>query len=220
MKFVSAAFGQVLHHLQLDEIRPSSGFDYSSAIKSIAARYNFLELPTNINEIIEKGIAFGKGAIRLGQMPVQVTSLGVYNDGILITSLNTDDAELLTDDFVSWATNEFGLRPQTSNQIRTYSSQVIVDFDFSIDVFVYKIDKIISLLKESIYACSHREFDLHVARLAITADPLLVRFPAQSSFYIEPRAGLPFEEHRYISGAPLKTSIHLALLAEIEKLLT
>lgn len=219
MKFMSPVFGQVLYGTQMDEVRPASGFDYFTAIRTIAERYKFLEPPTDSKEIIEKGIVFGKGSIVLHNVPIQVTSLGIYNDGLLINTLNTDDADLLANDFMQWATKEFGLRTPITSPTRSYSSHIVADFDAPIDSLLKGFDSISRLLNEGLRKCSNREFDLHVARLGISGDPHVLKFPAQSAFYIEPRGGLPYSSHRYFSGAPLTTALHQDLLIQIERLL-
>jgi hypothetical protein len=219
MNFVGTALGQILYQFQMDEIRPPSGFNYLTTIRTITERYQFLEPPTDPKEIIEKGIIFGKGAITLRDVSIQVTSLGFYNDGILINTLNTDDADRLADDFMQWAINEFGMRRPITPPRRNYASQVVVDFDTSIDGLLKGFSSIVSLLNDGLRKCSNKEFDLHVARLGISGDPHVLKFPAQSGFYIEPRAGLAYRSHRYFSGAPLTTALHLDLLAQIERLL-
>src|SRR5271155_3534165 len=192
MKFISAAFGQILYQFQMDEIRPPSGFDYLTTIRTISERYRFLEPPTDSKEIIDKGIIFGKGAITLCNTSIQVTSLGIYNDGILLNTLNTNDADFLIDDFIQWATKEFGLREPITPPRRNYSSQVVVDFDASIDGLLKGFSSIVNVLNEGLRKCSNNEFDLHVARLGVSGDPHVLRFPAQSAFYIEPRGGLAY----------------------------
>jgi hypothetical protein len=220
MKFVSANFGQVLYQIQMDEVRPSSGHDYLMAAQAISQRYHFSEVPTDFKVVLEKGLVFSNGAIALNRhLPIQVTSLGIYNDGILINTMNTDDADLLLEDFIIWATQTFGLRQLISLPRKIYSSNVVVDFEHSIDPLIKGISEIMKLFNESLLKCSGHEFDLHVARLAIGADPYVIRFPAQGTFFIEPRGGLPVSEHRYFSGAPLTTSLHLKLLEQIERLL-
>ncbi|MGH7039294.1 MAG: hypothetical protein ACREE1_14265, partial [Stellaceae bacterium] len=134
-------------------------------------------------------------------------------------AINTDDAELLIRDLFEWGVKTFGFRRSTSIPHFIYSSQVVVDFDVSIDNLISDLSNIVNLLNGSLTKCGSGNFDLHLARFAISADPHVVRFPAQSAFYIEPRAGVPITAHRYFSGAPLPTSLHLELLVQIEKLI-
>jgi hypothetical protein len=222
MKFITATFGQVLYQMPMDEIRPPSGIDNLAAIQAVVARYRFAEFPTqnDLKDIPGKGIIFKIGAAHLDGLPREIASLGIYNDGILVTAVNTDNAELIFTDLFGWAIETFGFRNPLSPPRRSYSSQVVVDFDASIDDLVTGFSKIADLLNGGLVKCGAAEFDLHVARLAISADPHVVRFPAQSSFYIEPRGGVPVGRHRYFSGAPLPTPLHLELLEQIERLLT
>lgn len=219
MRFVSALFGQTLQNIPMDEIRPLSGYNYPGIINAVAARYGFINIPNNINEAIEKGMVFSNGTLLTHKGAIQINQMGIYNDGLLVTTSNTEDSDSLTDDLLQWGSQEFGLRPILTHLPRVYSSQVVVDFDISIDVFVNKFNAMGALISSAIRQGGGNEVDLHVARLTVMADPLTVRFPNQSTFYIEPRVGLPLTAQRYVSAAPLTTSAHLELLAAIEKLL-
>lgn len=203
----------------MDEVRPLSGYNLSGVIHAVATRYNFVTVPTDLKEAIDKGIVFTNGTMMTEDRAIQILSLGIYNDGFLVSTFNTDDSDFVTDDLAQWATREFQLRPILTNLPRIYASQVVVDFDISLDVFVDKMEEIQKLIKTAIQKTSGKQYDLHVSRITVSGDPLDIRFPAQSTFYIEPRAGRPFDAHRYMSGAPVTTAAHLELLAAIEKLL-
>src|SRR5580704_8340925 len=169
MKFVAAIFGQALQIIPMDEVRPASGYNYPNMIRAVAERYSFSEFPTNLKEALEKGASFSNGTMISNINPIQITALGVYNDGILVSTLNTDDADLIVDDFLRWGADEFGLRPIQTQIGRTYSSQIVVDFEVPIDRFVKDVDNVFKLVRGAIHKSTGMDFDLHVSRLAISA---------------------------------------------------
>jgi hypothetical protein len=203
-----------------DEIKPLSGYNLLAMIKGISERYGFIFPPSDLKEALEKGFVFTRGTFIHQSRPIEITRLGIYNDGILVdTASNTDDSDLIVDDILSWASAQIGLRPILTPMRPIHASQVVVDFDLSVDALLRKLKTLTNLVSSTISENSGRSYDLHLTRITLSADPLDLKFPAQSTFYLEPRAGVPLASNRYMSGAPVATSAHLRLLAAIENLL-
>jgi hypothetical protein len=219
MNLVSYEFGQALQFIRMDEVRPFSGLYLPDVIRIVAERYRFITVPTDIATANTTGVKFGTGVISLAGRQIAVTSLGIYNDGLLVETKNTDDADLVIDDLILWAVATFGFREPQKHTPRKHGSNLVVDFDASIDRFLSNFGLVAGLFESAVKAAQGIEIETHLTRLAIGADPQDGLPAKPTTFFIEVRLNTPFAEKRYFSGAPLTSDAHLELLAKIEKVL-
>jgi hypothetical protein len=219
MNLVSYEFGQALQFIRMDEVRPFSGLYLPDVIRIVAERYRFITVPTDIATANTTGVKFGTGVISLAERQIAVTSLGIFNDGLLVETKNTEDADLVTDDLIRWAVATLGFREPQTHIPRRYGSHLVVDFDASIDRFLSNFGLFAGLIESAVKAALGTEIETHVTRFAIGADPLDGLPAIATTFFIELRVNTPFAEKRYFSGAPLTSDAHLELLAKIEKAL-
>jgi hypothetical protein len=216
MKLITTEFGQALQLLVMDEIRPATPLFAPDFYAAIAERYSFVSNPiNNIIEAMKSGAKFNVGKAAINGQSVSIAELGIYNDGIIVNAHHTDAADLVMDDFIEWATQRFGFRRAQTHIPRRYASNVVVEFDAAIDSAVVGFNKIRKLAVDAVRAHG-QEIELHVTRLTFAPDPTAT-IGLGATFFIEPRAGRPFSERRYFSGAPLATNGHLAWLEAFEK---
>jgi hypothetical protein len=219
MRLISTEYGQSLQLIVMDEVRPLRGGTYlPDLISSVAQRYRFVSYPTDFAAAAQQGAKFQTGVIELGGIVIPITGLEIYNDGIIVTTSNTDDSDTVFDDFAGWAIQTFNLREPTTKIPRRHASNVVVDFDVSLSSFIRNFELISKLISSAFATTTGISHDLHVARLSIGADPATSRVAqVQSTLTLEPRGGQPFTSNRYFSGAPLRTQEHLDLLGALER---
>ena len=219
MKLISYEFGQSLQMIRMDEVRPLHGIYMPDVILKIGNRYRFVTRPMEINAETANAITFEIGIIQIGDQQTAIASLGVYNDGILVVCRDTNDADRVTDDFISWATEEFSLRQIQTHIPRKHTSHVVVDFDVSLDAIVSSFTAIASIFELALKADQGVQIAPRVQRLVLASDPLDGLPLAQTSFTLEPRSGTPFSSQRFFSAAPMSSEAHLNMLTAIEDVL-
>jgi hypothetical protein len=153
--------------------------------------------------------------VELDGTPIQITSLEIYNDGIIVNSSHTADCDLVMDDFIVWALRQFNLREPETKIPRIYLSRIVVQFEAGLDLFIVKADK----MKQIIARAFGGGQELEIARLIIgprAGTPV----PYQHTWQIEPRIGQPHVTNRYFSQAPLTTDAHVEMLNTLENMAT
>jgi hypothetical protein len=220
VNLVAYEFGQVLQLIRMEETRPHSGTYLPDLLVAIRERYKFVTAPTNFTEAgLTEGAKFEMGALQTGNRLIAIKSLGVFKDGLLISCWNTEDAEFITDEFMDWSIKTFGLRKPTTSIPRKYSSQLVVDFDVSIDHLMTAFSAVCRAYESALEDVAGIKVDMHVEKLILSSDPIGGLPTNQTSFSIETRVNVPFSERRYFSVAPLTSAGHLKFLANLENLL-
>src|ERR1700730_17383386 len=146
MEFISPESGQSLQLVVMDEIRPLRGGVFLPDLASeIIQRYRFASPPAQLDTA--QPVKFQTGVLHAGEITMPITSLELYTDGVIVNSLNTDDADMILDDFASWVAVRFKLRQPFTHLSRKYQSRIIVSLEESLDRFVSHfqiISKIVS----------------------------------------------------------------------------
>jgi hypothetical protein len=211
MELISSQSGQSLQLVVLDEVRPLRGGVFLPDLSAlIIQRYRFMGTPEKVPP--GQPVKFHTGIFPGAPIPIE--ELGIYNDGIIITSTTTDDADVIMDDFLAWITEQYRLREPTTIIPRTYQSTIIVSLNGPLNRFINNFQKAGNLLSEAFGAPS----PLSVTRLAVGPQPP-GQYPFQTTWTIEARVAQPFVPNRYMSLAPLPTAAHVALLDELESIM-
>jgi len=216
MKLISTEHGHVLQLLVAEEIRPPSGYYLPDAIKIITERYAFVTLPT-IQDALREGAKFGQGRFLSEDRVIEIKSLGVFADGVLVTTYNTDDAVIILEDIMSLAIEHFGFRAPLTLRPRQFASSVIVEFENSLDNALRSFEKLKSAFSAALRDDHGWSVEVEAARAVIACDPTKLPSQRTAEFIIERRAGVPYSQNRYFSAAPLRTEIHLELLRGFER---
>jgi len=219
MKIISTEAGQVLQLFVMDEIRPLSGLYLPTLLAALGERYGFVTKPANLGDDLAKGVKFQTGHHVTDGRDISINEITFFNDGVIVIALNTDDAEIVLDDFWAWATQTFKLREDQTKRPRTYVSSVVVEFGSSIDAAIKGFETASKKVSDAINVTYGRKVDTSIFRLSFAADPTTVPPHFNTQFTIERRLGIPFSKNRYFSSAPLKTKAHLGILKELENIL-
>jgi hypothetical protein len=212
VKLISPETGQALQLIVMDEVRPMrGGFVFPDRISQIQQRYRFAPFTTPLD--LTQPLKFQMGFIQLHGVPISITSLEIYNDGIIVNARHTDDCDIVLDDFVAWAIAQFDLREPETRIPRIYLSRVVVQLEGGLELFLIKSEMMKKIISDTI----GRGEKLEVVRLVI-GPASGAPFPYQHTWQIEPRIGQPHVANRYFSQAPLSTDAHVEMLRALENM--
>jgi hypothetical protein len=219
MKLITTETGRILQLIVMEEIRPASGLYMPDLFQRISERYGFVVAPSNIPEAIVKGAKFNHGRLITPNRTIVISELGVYNDGVIVDTSNTDDAEHVCRDLITWANSTFRLRERQTIIPPRFSSVITVEFEREIEKIIKGINIFVARASAAFLHAYDMEIDAKLLRLSVNADPLTVIPMLNTQFYIERRIQRPYSENRYQAAAPLRTEEHVAMLETIEKAL-
>jgi hypothetical protein len=207
--------GRSLQLISADEIKPLRGGPFILDVAAaIAARYRFISVPQNLAP--DQSRKFENGVIMISTLTIPINSFEIYGDGLLVSTCNTDESDLVLDDFLEWVITQFGLRRPTTLVPRKYVSRIIIDFDHMLDAFA----KPLAVLSET----PAQAFGMDTGRLCLTQVQVgpfpPTQYVYQSTWTLAKRINDPMVANRYISSAPLSTADHLKFLEQIERALT
>lgn len=200
-----------------DEIRPREGVALQQMFNAVQSVFHFAEIPSKLPQP-NRGYEFSEGHLNVQDgSPIAVTKLSVFNDGINIqVNTDTEKAERALQAALGLF-GSLGLREPITPPLHYYLSNIVADFDRSLDSFVAN-----PILK-AVAAAVPADGSAHVYSLRINFDPSAM--PGRlapinpTNFLIERRIGVPYELNRYFSQANMSTESHLSLLEKIEKTL-
>lgn len=220
MNLIATETGRVLQLIVMEEVLPLSGIYMPNLYQQLAERYAFVGRPADYGDAIAKGAKFQHGRHITPTRTILIKEIGIFNDGIIIDSLNTDDAEYITEDFMEWVRTTFAFRERKTTIQRQYTSVVTVEFDNPIESAIKSLMTMVECMATTYNLSYDNNIDLHLLRLSFNADPLSVPPLRNTQFYIERRVQRPYSENRYQSGAPLRTEDHIGLLETMEAALS
>lgn len=192
------------------------GIDILPILAGIKDRYRFQVVPQTIEDADEnnpKGIVFGQGSFAFEGNHYTVVKATMHGDGLVVDSgLSTDFCEAFLADFLAFLSNKFGLtfHPKMLHK-KLYLSEVIVKTDKDLNGLFASLASI----REKLNLLTGQDFQ--AAGFAFSTDPAVTTRPTQFKF--EREVGKEFDQRRYYSSAPLRTSQHVELLQEMESYL-
>ncbi len=228
MKLVSIVLGQAVRLFRVSN--PIGGTYLPDVVTAFRERYGFLEVPTKVAEYdASKGVTFGHGKfkVRSRKSPqgrvseeIVIDSFQVFNDGLVVnTKAFVEDAELFLDDVIVWVTQTFGYNILDDPPVqRTYISQIEVAFPGSLLPLFDKIGILNKRITTALTSYGKVPPSYEVSGFILHCDTTKVLPPIPTGFTFERRAQHPYTSNLYFSSAPLKTSDHLKVLEELEKL--
>lgn len=192
------------------------------SVAALVGRYRF-QFPPSLDrpwkEIEGTILEFREGFLETAEALIAISQLDLYSDGLGVQCNNTEDAETVVNDLVSWAQETQGFRPFIRPPLKLFFSQIIVRFEKPIEGLFDKWAQIQRLLSEPIRKHYGIDQPASVNTLSFKCDPMTVLHAnLMSEFGIERRVNEKFAEDRYFCKAPLPTSEHVALLERIEAL--
>lgn len=193
------------------------GIDIFPILSAIRDRYRFQVYPRTIEEMNEhdpKGIVFVSGSFPAESQRYTVGKATMYGDGLVVdTALSTDFSEAFLEDVLNFLSSQFGLtyRPEMIHR-KIYASELIVQTDKNLNQFFAPL----AVVREHLNLLTGRRFEPF--GFGFATDPAASVTPP-APFKFEREIAKPFDQRRYYSSAPLRTSEHEELLNEMEALL-
>jgi hypothetical protein len=175
-------------------------------------------VPT-LGDALQQGAKFAEGRLLVDGEIIAIRQLGIYNDGIIVVAWNTDDSDLLLDDFMIWATQALNLREPITKPPRQYTSSVVVEFEVTIERAFYLLSEFKKAYEAMLKSAYNWDYPIEPTRINFGADVTKMLQGTSADFLIERRVGRPFSERRYFSQARLRTSTHLELLTRLEDII-
>ena len=219
MKIVGYGRGSIIILFPPEEIQPTRGLPISKTVYSIGDRYGFLQVPDltkPISKLDQEGYQFTGGTFVCGNENFTINEFTVYNDGISISSCNTDTSELFFEDLMSWAREELEFRPFVHEPMKIYRSNITVKYDQPLSQIIKGFDKFSNALSTALEM--HTEFSMPVdlIRIGMGVDESKFGKLGSIPFSMERRIGVSFDEEWYFSEAPFPSKTHIKLLEELE----
>ncbi len=220
MKIISFDSARVTLLFPLEEAAPLGGADGSVIIKALTAKYNFLRPPNwpAPREDLEKnGMKFETGRFDFEGSPVNILTLAVYSDGVVVDANTTERASAFLDEVITWLRSDFGFRDFITQPKRYFLSQLVVEFEKPMSRLVVEYEKIAQAIDSKLAPIYNTPAGLvKFARLdfEINRAGLQAGLPR---FFIERRSGASLSQERYYCNAPMPTASHIEVLEEIER---
>lgn len=247
MKIVNFHLGAAVLNLPLDDVRPTSGVNPQQLINLVATRYKFtirpqpnqisLKVPAGIPPALAAAlVAAGAGTPGMsaqlqGQFVLQsgtasieektipIARIEITRDlsAIIMHTTTTDEADSIIEDLIPVLQTELGFRRIKESSWRTYSSEIVVEFDKDIGSAIAVIGQIQNIINPPIKSATRIEQNVKFERLGFAFDPAMLPVSAGQvpGFIIERRVGSTFSDNRFFCSAPLKTPDHISALEKI-----
>ena len=218
MKVIAQESNRVTILFPLEEVLPLEGLNGPDVIVGVQQRYGFLKVPDAAmtkEEASKNGYKFGTGHYLLKEKKNGILEFAVYSDGIVAEAKNSEIGEAFLDDAIKFFQSEFGFRKFITKPRTYFYNQMVAEFEKPLKKLISSFDGISGAIAK--YA--EIELPIEFARLDIQVDNLGVKGPAPK-FILERRANAAFELERYYSSAPLRSEDHVAVLKNIEDVLS
>lgn len=218
MKVLSIEVARATQFVLRDEVSPPGGNYLPEAFRLVTERYGFAIQPS-FQDMATVGAKFQQGRLIAGSKKINVIELGFFNDGIAAATLtDTDDADFVIDDAMTWAQHALRFRAPVTKLPRWYSSGVVIQFnDGAVGQIVSVLEKTKRLFDAQLKDLYPWTFNSTFARIGLGSDPAAYPQHFKSEFFIERRINVPYENGMFFSSAPLKTTAHIALLESFER---
>jgi hypothetical protein len=216
MKLVSKDGGFAAATMVADEIRPLDGINLPGLFSLVAEKFRFPKAPT-LEEARAGGAKFRGGFVVEGERQINITELGIFNDGFAISTTDTDDSRLVLHHLLDLLKVKFKFRDPITKPKWNYQSDLVVDFDTNVMEFLDPLSSVIESLEEEYEKAVgiNQKFHFDILGFVTEHTP-----PApQPQFYIQRRVGAPLGSKRYFSKAHIPTRAHIRLLEMLDSAL-
>lgn len=227
MKLVSTLLGQSVRFVRATY--PLSAIYIPDVIKGLRERYGFIQVPASAQDIdLTKGMTFTHGKFALvkakpssrGKSPreIIIDRFQIYNNILLVdTKTDTDYADLFLEDVMGWAAETFDVNFTDLPLRKIYASQLEVEC-LNARLPEFQLGK---RIEEFLRAYGQEPLPFETSSITIHCDLTQIQPPPfPSPFVFGRREGLPYSSNMFFSSAPLATSDHLALLNDVEVLIS
>ncbi len=177
------------------------------------------EVPPGL--IVNPYFVFQTGEIILDNKKHPINQLTTVQGGAVLTARDTEIADLIINDIIEKVDNEFNMNISQSIHARYYVSNLVVEFEPSLERQISALNRAQDVLNKQIPR-ENRPFSLK--RIAFgdgdiqpIPNAFLIDDIPNWDFIIERRSGEPYSSNRYFSGAPVSTRDHENILTLLEQ---
>lgn len=200
----------------VDEIRSPRPFSIHDVFRSFADEFHFIGTPKSVSS---ESYTFEQGEFLSEQRKVPITQLVLYNASVHVSVLGESDGVDAVFQKLKQIFQSFGMREPSTPPVSFYRSTIVCDFDKASEPLFGKLEALTALLQKPFPPA----VKIGASGIAFVADPeTLPRAIAPYNptlFSINRKTDVEFAKNRCTCFANLKTGEHLAVLAEIERLL-
>lgn len=207
----SVAAARAIWLFDVNDLNPKGRYVYDELFPWLVKRYRFAKAPTHSRDMVDNAWEFVDGMFSNSvNVPITVT-LRVYGDGLVSeTRSSTDDSEAFLADALAAAIEQLGLTfTESMVHRKMYASELNLACDKPLDAINPRMGEFLKTLSGTLGT------KCETTSLGFGGEPA-----GQAIFRFERKANVPFSQNRYWSLAPVPTSVHLALLEQLEGLLS
>ena len=196
------------------------GLKVSSLMAGVAERYKFARVPATPLDVKEGGLQFVEGVFCNSKGIEVGVSLNVYGDGVVAdTFSDTDNSTEFLRDLSQYATSlGFGF-PDESEIGKGFSSALTVSVEKSLKRSFPSLDPIAQAIEQSIVTMDGKPRSFELTGISMYSEDI-GQNKSPLAFKFERKWLHPFDTNRYYCQAPLETHKHIAIMQELEKLLS
>jgi hypothetical protein len=221
VKLISSAYGIVILHASADDTCPARGILQRDLVQYVGDAYQFSVRPPPT--LPPQPITFQSGKLVTASSEYPVHQLSIFTKADAVTSISTDDAEIVLEDYMARLDRDLGYRFKSntaSPQRRTYHSGIVVHFEKGIEERIAIFQKMEEILNREI---PRERAPLKPKTISFGyGDPSnpsiadLVESMDKADFILQRRANEPYSANRYFCSAPLKTSDLVRVMKTID----
>ena len=214
MQLLAVLLARVTAISQLNEWDPRGRWYLPDFIKAMVDRYGFQKYPKTLEEYnVQTGATFVAG--KMGDTVID--SYTIFQGGLVVDTRScTDNSEKILNDITEWFSGLTGANPAGDKISRKfYLSQLSFRSDIKLDALNPKLQSLASRLTSSVSQYGKQKTEFETTGISFQFDSqrgLRLALPLR----IERLEGVPFEENKYFSAAPLPTDEHISFLNEFE----
>jgi hypothetical protein len=195
--------------------RKSGQIHTPTLIQALQDQFSFAVVPETVEELFSP-LEFIQGV----HDGFTIAKLGIYNDGIAIVSQSrTEQMDSFAEFLEKWAEEKFEVSLLKVHKADTfYQSTVTVACTKDLLAPIKGLSKIQKSLSKKLLATSDLDVSFATFGLSLSVDEAKMPGSKPVVFRVERKINVEFERGFYVSTAPLTTTGHLELLAELEAL--
>lgn len=216
MKLHAVRQARVMWLFPTDEINPQGKY-FLPLLMELTKRYNFANIP-DVAAAMKKnaGIVLEHGSYTYGTSGDFQIDLGIYNDGLVgDTKSDTDISDSLLNDVLAWLKKEHSFAYPTDMR-KTYASKLHFEVSGSLNSLNAKLEKFSKAISSKSQYFGKVDYELGGLNfVAQQVGPLLPQV-----FRFEREENRPFSSNRYYSFAAMPTKDHIALIEQLEQILS
>ena len=223
MKLIGTEVGRVVALMMSEDWRPQK-LGAQDLIRLIQERYTFVYAPNHSlpwEEVQKGGLKFQLGKITIENRSIPIQDMTFWNDGIVINASNTKDAEEVLENLFILAHETLGVRDLKNTGRRLFLSNLVVEFDQSINSIISKYSDFSETLNKFMEATYSVELPMQVRSVSFHYDELTIPpWIKVAPFSIDRRLTYKYSDNRFFCEAPLRSEDHLKALELFENILS